>query len=427
MTVAASAVWRVRPGGNNLNGGGYDGTSYPGGTDYSQADAAKASGVNLTVDATTNTNVAPDGYTPVAADVGNAIQIQAATGWTAGVYFITALASGKWVLDRSPAAVGTAGAAWKLGGGWADFWTNTTSAKAWIVPGNTVYILGSGVPNPASYTIDYNISGGFTSVSGNPTSGKVCYAADPGTPSYLSGGRPLVSVNSNNALWYTSSCVKLFRLSFIASVNLSGVFNSLLNSIVQECFFDQYGYDAGVVSGSCSLQMVGCEVTSSVAKRGTNNNAIVVATYFSAIGCNFHDCLGPVISFSSYTLILIGNIFAKNGGTALKLTTQATGIMIVVMNNTIDGNTGDGIEFTAPANLMQSATIMNNIISNHSATGLAVDSGTAAANELLRPLIDYNTFYNNTQHVSGISQGAHDTILAQSPYVNSGTENYALA
>jgi hypothetical protein len=50
-------------------------------------------------------------------------------------------------------------------------------------------------------------------------------------------------------------------------------------------------------------------------------------------------------------------------------------------------------------------------------------------------MIDYNTYWNNTTDLSGLSYGPHDTsssgnapnYLASSPYVASSTENYTLA
>lgn len=40
--IQASSIWRIRTGGASTNGGAYDGTTYAGGTDYSQQDAAQA-------------------------------------------------------------------------------------------------------------------------------------------------------------------------------------------------------------------------------------------------------------------------------------------------------------------------------------------------------------------------------------------------
>ena len=69
-------------------------------------------GTNLTV---TGTNaVTPDGYTPVAAEVGDKLEISGGAGWTPGFYLITGVSNGQWTLGSSPALTGTALGQWKL-------------------------------------------------------------------------------------------------------------------------------------------------------------------------------------------------------------------------------------------------------------------------------------------------------------------------
>lgn len=70
-------------------------------------------GTNLTVDSVINTDVTPDGYTPVSSDVGKIIRITGGTGFTAGYYEVLSLQSGKWRLNASPAAVSVAGGLWR--------------------------------------------------------------------------------------------------------------------------------------------------------------------------------------------------------------------------------------------------------------------------------------------------------------------------
>ncbi|MCZ2080441.1 MAG: hypothetical protein LC130_36195, partial [Bryobacterales bacterium] len=114
MALPAATVFQVITTGDDANGGGF----VPGGEglDRSQDDAAFASGTSLTVDSSVNTDVTPDGHTPDTADVNNIIQITAGEGFTPGAYHIVSIQSGKWRLDRSPAAVGTGGGVWSLGG-----------------------------------------------------------------------------------------------------------------------------------------------------------------------------------------------------------------------------------------------------------------------------------------------------------------------
>jgi len=88
------------------------------------------SGVNLCVDATSNTTVAPipttsltDTYIPQPSDVGQSLNITGGTGFTPGTYTITGISTltffgvtyKAWTLSASPAAVATTGGAWNRG------------------------------------------------------------------------------------------------------------------------------------------------------------------------------------------------------------------------------------------------------------------------------------------------------------------------
>src|SRR5271166_746827 len=158
MAVNATAVWRVRPSGSNTNGGGYDSGIAGAGTDYSQQNTAQATGTLGTAAGTTAFSDAGGAFTAVM--IGNALWIASGAGFTAGAYFITGYTSATAItLDRSP-GTGTV-ANWAVGGAWADpstrFDTSSSPASP-VVAGNIIYVLGSGTPNPASYTYDYDIT-----------------------------------------------------------------------------------------------------------------------------------------------------------------------------------------------------------------------------------------------------------------------------
>ena len=145
--------------------------------------------------------------------------------------------------------------------------------------------------------------------------------------------------------------------------------------------------------------------------------------------CNIHDCIGPAVvsSSSNSGFTIIGSVFGKNGGTAI---TSQNGLnanyrrLRIISGNTIDGNGGSAIVIDYPFN----HDVINNMITNHTTSGtygIAVTGGNSP--DLYKFFTDYNTFYNNLQNYSGISPGAHDTLLTTDPYVNAATENYALA
>lgn len=161
MAISANSVFEVRTGGNDASGGGF--VTGAAGTDYSQQDAAQDSGTNLTVHASTNTDVLPDDHTAAAADVGNIIQITAGAGFTPGFYEIKSIQTTYWRLDRSPAAAGTSGGAWALGGALA---TPGKAGGAASVAGNMIY-LASGT---------YTLGNTTANTAGGPVNLGTCTA-----------------------------------------------------------------------------------------------------------------------------------------------------------------------------------------------------------------------------------------------------------
>jgi hypothetical protein len=142
--------------------------------------------------------------------------------------------------------------------------------------------------------------------------------------------------------------------------------------------------------------------------------------------CNIHDCIGPGV-YNAGGGQVANNIIAKCGGYGIEI--AGADAVQNILNNTIDGNAGGGIIITTQAALA-TTSVFNNIISNHTAAGtygISVSAGTVAANDMIKPLVDYNSFYNNTTNYSGLSAGAHDTAPGTTPYVASSTENYTLA
>jgi hypothetical protein len=426
MAVGATAVWRARPSGSNTNGGGYDPGISGAATDYSQQNSAQASGSHGTSTGTT-TFVDAIANLFTAAMVGNALYITG-TGLTTGWYFCVGYTSASSItLDRSP-GTGTVGT-WHLGGGWADFWTNTTSSGP-LVPGNIVYILGSGVPNPASYTYDYTVSSSFTPTSGDTTNGLIKFIGDPNTPS---SGWPCIKCSSSPT-FNSINRGALLNLWFVAATTGYAVAasNQFYSSGI---IFDQFGYDMGYLnSGLDSVIIRISEFSSSVAQRTTNNNDMIAIpnnyACWQLFGCNIHDVLGKGFSsgYEGGSFSVSFCIFAKNGDTAIKLSDGQGDKSGSIFNCVIDGNLGDGIDFDNQNNIQEIA-FFNNIISNHTTAGkygMLVGSGSTAQNDRIKAFIDYNTYYNNTNDVNNISYGPHDTHGGINPFVGQPSENYSL-
>jgi len=434
MTINATAIWRVCPSGSNTNGGGYDPGISGAATDYSRQNAAQATGTHgTTVGTTTFTDLTALAFT--AAMIGNAIYITG-TGQTTGWYFVTAFTSSSIVtLDRSP-GTGTL-ATWNLGGGWADPWTNLTSSGP-LVPGNIVYVLGSGTPNPASYTYDYDTGGDFTLTSGNDTAGYVTIANDPSTPGYkappdTTGGMPCI--RTGGLVYILAGYNKLQGLFFVlngTSGNNVLFFTSTNPTVITGCVCDQFGNDCGFTFQDGTLALFGNEVFTSVApgSSGSKYAINIDSINTTIIGNNIHDTVGPGI-LANRGAFIEGNIIAKCRGVGLLLSDSSAFPITVVRGNTIDGNLGNGMEVSSQVTLSYAA-IQNNNITNHTQSGtygFTVDAGTAAANSLVALLFDNQVWQGNTTDVNAINKGPHDTTPPSSPsiYVNQSTENYTLA
>ena len=503
MTVAATAVWRVRPSGSNTNGGGYDtgissaatgsngslsgvtftdataaaftsgmvgasinivgvgqyliasrisasqitlgvgsGGALPqlsgnyawtvgAGQDYSQQNAAQATGTHgHAVGTTTFTDLTALAFT--AAMVGNAIYITGdslTTGW----YFVTGYTSSSVItLDRTPGTSGASAGTWSLGGGWADPITNTGFVNSIPVPGNYVYVLGSGTPNPASYTFDYTVANNVGTVQGNSTSGKIVFACDPMTPNYLpppdtSGGMPCIGITSGQRL-FLNGAYNLYSGLWMVMVGQAASVAIIVptggNLAIVGCVFDQAGYDGKAIDDEHGILFLGSEIFSSVGGSGSGVAVYTYGTSFYAFN-NIHDVVANGIQEDGGRLQLSGNIIAKCGGYGFKSTYAST---LNVVGNTIDGNAGNGVDIDQ-ATLSQS-TFCNNILSNHTTAGkyaFSVQAGTASVNDALALCFDFNTYYNNTTNLNVIGYGPHDTQLSTDPYVGQSTENYALA
>lgn len=430
MAVNATAIWRVRPSGNNANGGGFDpGIASPG-TDRSQQDAAFATFNGGAITATTAgvTNVITlVGYTATAADIANCLHITGGTNFLTGWYFITAQGGTTWTLDRNCTSGAGAAMTGNMGGGWADFWTNTTGAAAIIVPGNIIYILGSGIPNPASYSFDY-VNGTSWSPPAS-SSGKIVFANDPSTPGYkvppdTTGGMPCIQVTASGALINIMGGAVLKGLWAVWGVAGTGylIGNMSAQPMIYGCVFDQFGRDV-YGNNDGGGKWFGNEIFSSVAGAAGIRAAVYINQGSQVVVNNIHDCIGNGINVDADTLVYIeGNVVAKCNlhGVVFKGTS-------ILKNNTIDGNLGNGVTLTS---LPADAVILNNIITNHVGAGtygISCGTGTAAGNDLLRLLIDYQVYYNNTNDLNNLNYGVHDTRGGSNPYVGQATENYTLA
>lgn len=400
------------------------------GTDYSQQNSAQVTQSSTANTSTSTTTLTDTGATFTAALIGNGIKVSG-TGISTVFTFVTAVPSGTTLtLQTSPGTTGTS-VSYSIGGGWADFWTNTAASNS-TVAGNRVYILGGASPSYGSP--DYTTANASL-IAGSSAAGPVRYHGDPATPTTNGfGGYPLIKNPShivNNVGWLQWG--ELFLFASAAGSNLIFGLTGVSEGI--NVVFDQNGYDVCLnndsTSGSCSWRNT--EVFSSVAKRSGNSHyGMTINTDYGIELAfnNIHDCIGGGITVTGRTPNIRNCIIAKNGGDGINVSSTDTGGSVgQIANNTIDGNAGNGITITTTGSI-SIISIYNNILSNHTVAGkygISFTAGSQAVNDRTKPFADDNIFYNNTSNYNGLSPGAHDTVLSSDPYVGQSTENYTLA
>lgn len=355
--------------------------------------------------------------------VGNCIRVSSGTGATVGYYFIQSITNATTVVLDRVSGTYTNGA-WKVGGAAATPNRTINSANATgdkVVPGNTVYIQGlSDTPSATDYA---DITSFIVPVSGTLAAGRVAIIGERGRPRF----------RSNGLMWHTTVGLNIQNLYVSCSSNSNGSFgiintqgngfNNLLANLVVDTNnqASQVGVtlqDGNEIRDSELFAKTTAPSASSGADLivGTSNNCKV-------IGCYIHHSRGKGIS-SSVEITVENTIVYACQGDSINISGVQGTVGAVIRNNIIDAGLGDAISLASTTVLGQ-FSIFNNQVTNHnqsSKTGLKIGSGTAALNDSVKNLCDYNNFYNNTANYSGISAGANDT--ADDPGYTSAGSNW---
>lgn len=405
MAINATALWRVRIGGNDSNGGAFDSSIVGAGTDYSDQDIAQLTLTDLaTAGASAAVTSATGGFT--AAMIGNAIYIASGTNFTAGTYFIVAVSSTNGAtLDRACSTASGSGGTGRIGGAHASI---TRSSSVGAVAGNTVLIRGQGSNDPVD--TDYFYSGaGFTPANGST------YVGYNGRPKIGHPGR----------MFATSYNLAIKNLSFVQTAGTyttSGVLSGAgAGGIYAEnCVFDQAGFDAiqvnQAVVSRCSFINTGTQVAGT--SYAYSNLAVSISA--AVLNCHFKDLRGGGIRADPSTTI-VGNIVQNCGSHGINYSALALGVnyssAVGVVGNTVHGNKGHGIVLNNAL-----ALCADNLITGHTVPGTnglfySADPGQYGRNFARTAR---NNFYGNAAN-SNYALSAIDTTI-DPQYVNAPTD-----
>lgn len=410
MTIAATAVWRVRVAGNDQNGAGYD-PAISGGTDYSQQDSPFKAATDWQVKSDDNTKVkSSTAGSPADAWKGNALRIYAGSGWTTGYYFITAQ-DGEWItLDRSPAATGTTGGSGQIGGAaatWPRICSTANATGDKIVAGNTVWIRGAGSTDPSS--ADYDNASYCQMVQGTSLSAMVTIRGENGRPR-LTGPDYFI---------YMPSYTRFKDLVFSAKSAGGGYGLTYAGgnyNVYDSCLWNGAGYNAVLHAATQSNQHYNC--------RWKNNIATAVSCPSYGVhfaGCRWESC-GVALSAPASANLSLANCLITGCTTGISFASAAATANLQVLNCIVNA-CGSGIVLADAASAWAS-NIRNTVFANCTTVGLKVTTSTNV--EYARNLIDFNAFYNNLAHRSGINAGANDIDCSADPFVNAAGGDFTL-
>lgn len=410
MALSGPIAWDVRTTGDDNNGGGFNQSAA--GTDYSQQNAAQKSGTDLAIHASINTKVQPVAAGVAAADVGNLIKITAGTGFTTGVYEITAQDGTYWTLDRAAGTTGSTGGTYKMGGARQTI----ASAVGDAVTSNEIHIK----------------SGTYTITSQIDTSSKNMALYGFGSSHLDQGTKPLITTSTNSIAMINGAGfgfkLGLSNLSFSTTAGTPGTgFKSNSGSLTcSDCIFDgfQYGFDMATVSLEF-LRLFRVEI-----KNCTSYGLYGHVNAYSCILCDcyIHDnSIGFYSAASSNNdgaVVIVRSRIVDNTTIGIK---QVVGQSpFVLIGNTIANNGTDGVEMLG---VNQSYfEVYNNIFYGNGGYAINYTHGSSTTTSRWSPLRNGPNAYgaNASGNFRTIGAGVNDVTLTADPFTNAAGGDYTL-
>src|SRR3990167_5722561 len=389
MALSAAIQWEVRPtnGGAN-NGGGF--TAGAAGTDYSQQDAAQKSGTDLAIHASDNTQIQPVAAGVAAADVGNVVCISAGTGFTAGLYEITAQDGTYWTVDRATGTTGSTVGTYAMGGARTGYSTGTTTLQSSLVAGQKVWIKNEAWNEAVVLSVAGAAGAPIVHEGYNTTRGDVPTGASRPRNNRASAAGDAITLSGANQM------LKYVWASNAGSQGITSGGSS--NHTIVGCRSSNNGGQGFRSVSASEVAYIGCEADTNASfgfYAGSNQ---------PLVGCYSHDNTGTGLSVDVVANVsAMFTIIETNAAHGITATTR----LAKLINVTIDGNTGastDGINLTTPTTGGH-AVMLNCICSNNGRDGVRATDGDSV-------YADYNNYYGNAGTArTNFPAGAHDQAV----------------
>lgn len=413
MALANTGIIEVRTTGSDNNGGGFN--SAAAGTDWSQQTAAQQAfnGSTTTAHTAGITNVIIlTGVTGQASDVGNYLNITGGTGFTVGIYEITAQSSTTWTLDRNATTGVSSGMTGNMGGCFA---TISKALAIMTVTGMQCYVKA---------TATYSISTGLSTPSGNSAALGICRLIGY-TTTRGDGLQPTIQTTAAITAYTDANG---FRLeNFIINCNAVGTNCAAITgnySAAFNCIFKGALNFGANVSGNGS-GLYNCQITTA---GGATNGAAVVLGLSGGSGWRVKNCYINANTTVGVSIIgtyaaLIGNIIASNTGASsdgVLVSAAYSAVAVLMYGNVLYSNGRDGYRSTANYEISE---ISNNIFVSNVGIGLNTSAMNPVINDVL---MHHNAYYNNGTARSGNNAGTGDVTLTGVPFTNAGSGDFSL-
>lgn len=410
--VTASTQWQVWTSGNDLNGGCFDSTVTAPGTNYARQTAAQATfnGTSVTATGTTAT-LTITGYTVLATDNGNCLQIASGTNYTAGTYVITSVDTGAntWTLNANPTTGSASALTAKMGGAVAAITKPVVVAgnRVWVKATGTYSRTTTGTLNTTGTTGAWIVYEGYTTTEGD-------------------GGKATIQITGSS-------------LTVISS---SGSFRAFRNFVL-DC--NSQTSSTGLTLSGGSTYTDNVKVTGCTANGGINisgSRAFVKNSWVTGVtgtaGVNITGDAAELVGVRSSGNSVPGFLVNRASGTGMSKITrciadgQTSGAPGFKVSNTMTAsftgviaynNAGDGILYdqATTASAADGGQISGSIFVSNGGYGI-----NANATNLPFFNADYNAFYNNTSgDRNNLPTGSNDVALTAVPFVDAAAANFA--